>query len=229
MANIDYNITQILEQLFEMNTGYVMDFSNRTFERFVYGNIWLRIYSDPWYEEPCSKAKKLRQIIKNENNEKVYKLINSLIDYYENMKLKSNKLTDYDNKLIGKVRLYLKNNAVKNSSISEDLNKKIQLVSIRNEKFEEMPKDEKLKTVVDLIEYFLKEDWKFKSLDFEQFSRWFISEDSIKQFRKLLQCFRHSSKESLIERNTFSEEEKNFFIEYWVAICIILNSLENAS
>ena len=61
----NYNQKLAIEELFDMSTGYVLDFSNNTFERFVFESIGIDIYVDQGYEEYTSKANKLRQILNN--------------------------------------------------------------------------------------------------------------------------------------------------------------------
>ena len=71
MAKLKYTTKQAIEELFEMGSGYVLDFSNSSFDRFVSGVIGINIYKDEGYEEYCSKANKLRQIFDTEPNFKV--------------------------------------------------------------------------------------------------------------------------------------------------------------
>jgi hypothetical protein len=67
-----------------MSSGYVLDFSNKTFGQFIGETINIDIYDGPGYEIYCSKAEKLRQIWKNESDACVGKLLENLILYYEN-------------------------------------------------------------------------------------------------------------------------------------------------
>lgn len=60
MANMEYIERDYFEQLFEMKTGYVLDFSNRTFQEFVYEKIQVDVYAK---YSGLSKAKMLRQIM----------------------------------------------------------------------------------------------------------------------------------------------------------------------
>ena len=46
MAKLSYQEKSVLEELFGMSTGYVMDFSNNTFERFIGDAINIDIYND---------------------------------------------------------------------------------------------------------------------------------------------------------------------------------------
>lgn len=65
-----------------MPTGYVMDFSNRTFEEFVYDAVKVNIYSEKYFYDSGSKANRLRAFIKEEANFKVGQLISALLDYW---------------------------------------------------------------------------------------------------------------------------------------------------
>ena len=96
MIDLDYVVLQSLEDLLEMKTGYVLDFSNNSFQRFVKNVIGIDIYKDEGYTEYCSKANKLRQIFEDEPSSMVIKLISSLVDYAENSKMKTNNLSKYD-------------------------------------------------------------------------------------------------------------------------------------
>ena len=123
MAKLTYQEKSVLEELFGMSTGYVMDFSNSTFERFVDDTINIDIYHGPGYEENLSKAKKLRQIWNEEPDSVVGTLIEALLSYFEDMKLKQNSLTDYERKKIAEMRLVA--NRLKGNVLHIDLpNKK---------------------------------------------------------------------------------------------------------
>lgn len=114
MAKLTYQEKSVLEELFVMSSGYVMDFSNSTFERFIGDIINIDIYNDPGYEVYSSKANKLRQIWNEEPDNVVGTLIEALLSYFEDMKLKQNSLTDYERKKIEEMRLVanrLKGNA----------------------------------------------------------------------------------------------------------------------
>lgn len=114
MANLTYREKSVLEELFGMSSGYVMDFSNNSFSRFIGDAINIDIYSDPGYEEYSSKANKLRQIWNDEPDNVVGNLIEALLSYFEDMQLRQNRLTDYERKKIDEMRLVasrLKGNA----------------------------------------------------------------------------------------------------------------------
>ena len=104
MAKLTYQEKNTLEELFNMGTGYVIDFSNSSFQRFIEDVVRINIYEDPGYEEYSSKANKLRQILNQESDFTVGTLILALLDYYENYKLKNHTLNEYDKKQIAVMR-----------------------------------------------------------------------------------------------------------------------------
>ena len=105
MANLTYREKSVLEELFGMASGYVMDFSNSSFSRFIGDVINLNVYDGPGYEEYSSKANKLRQIWNEEPDNVVGTLIEALLSYFEDMQLRQDKLTDYERKKIDEMRL----------------------------------------------------------------------------------------------------------------------------
>lgn len=78
----------ILEDLFEMGGGYVLEFSNNSFQRFVKDSIDIDIYNSTGYEEYCSKAYKMRQIWDSEPDAIVGKLLEDLLLLYRARELK---------------------------------------------------------------------------------------------------------------------------------------------
>lgn len=228
---LEYMTQMSIEELLDMSSGWVLDFSNNSFGRFVKGVIGIDIYNDKGYEVYCSKAMKLRQIFENESNIKVAKLIIALLNYCEDYKSKNNTLTEYDKKKISEIKKdieALKKEEDENISPVEELDELIQKISTRNAQFAEMPIDEKLKEIGNLIEHLLKKDKKFITLNYEYISSGFIKESDVKNLRKKVQCFRHSSQESIEERNAYTYEQKKFMIEYGIVICnLIYNELKN--
>lgn len=73
-----------LEQLFDMEGGYVLNFSNRTFSGFIQDTIQIDIYTR--YHE-MSKARMLRSLISECEDYVVGKLILELLNYMKLMKL----------------------------------------------------------------------------------------------------------------------------------------------
>lgn len=225
MANLKYTTIQSIEELFEMSSGYVIDFSNNSFQRFIKGIINIDIYQSKGYEEYCSKANKLRQIFEKESNTKVSVLIGALLNYYEDYKLKTDKLTDYEKKKIAEIKNDIEGldkESNENIVIIEDLDLLMQRISTRNAQFCEMALNEKIKEIGNLIENLLKKNGKYISLKYEKMSLGFIRENDIKEYRKKIQCFRHSSQESLEERNGHLEEQKQFLMEYGIVLCNLI-------
>lgn len=80
MVKLTYNELESLEDILEMKTGYVSDFSNKGFENFM-GTFDIEIYNDKYKTNGNSKANLLRTFIKiEENNNLVAKIIKELIE-----------------------------------------------------------------------------------------------------------------------------------------------------
>ncbi len=105
MANLSMREKANFEELFEMSSGYVIDFSNNSFARFVGDAVNIDIYNGVGYTEYCSKANKLRQIWNNEPDNVVGTLLNELLSHYEDYQLRRNALTDYQKNKIAELRL----------------------------------------------------------------------------------------------------------------------------
>jgi hypothetical protein len=80
MANLKSSEKLKLENYLEMKTGYVCDFSNRTFEEFVLEHTGVEIYSDKY---SGSKANRLRAFWDKESDYLVAKLLDGLIEYWK--------------------------------------------------------------------------------------------------------------------------------------------------
>ena len=107
--------------------------------------------------------------------------------------------------------------------IPNDINETIKYISTRNAKFQEMTKDEQLKEICNCIEYFLKGKVRFSKLDYSN-SCGFLNDDIVKKFRNTLECFRHASKDSIKERESYSVEQKKFMVEYGILILDCINN-----
>ena len=71
-----------LERVFDMGGGYVLDYSNRTFEDFFIETLHIEIYNEKYENEyGGSKANRLREFWKKENNYIVGKCIIEFLDY----------------------------------------------------------------------------------------------------------------------------------------------------
>jgi hypothetical protein len=72
-----------LERLFRMGSGYVLDFSNRTFDEFVFDSTGKSIYDSKYDNGSGSKANRLRAFWISEPNYVVGKLLEDLLVYVE--------------------------------------------------------------------------------------------------------------------------------------------------
>lgn len=79
MSNLNPVDRSYLETLFEMGGGYVLSFSNATFEDFVRGSTGEEIYSDSYSGNGDSKANRLRAFWNAAPNEKVAALLGDLL------------------------------------------------------------------------------------------------------------------------------------------------------
>lgn len=87
-----------IEKLFDMGSGYVLDFSNRTFKNFILENSNIDIYED----ENCddSKANRLREFWIQESNDVVGKLLNDFLEHWKTQKrLSSSEITSIEKDL----------------------------------------------------------------------------------------------------------------------------------
>ncbi len=82
MANLDFIEKEYFKQLFEkiQGAGYVLDFSNRTFQEFVYSIMQIDIYAK---YPGLSKGRLLNKIIDDYDNVTVGKLLLELLRYMQ--------------------------------------------------------------------------------------------------------------------------------------------------
>jgi phosphatidylserine/phosphatidylglycerophosphate/cardiolipin synthase-like enzyme len=90
MSNLSSVEKRILENFLGMKSGYVLDFSNRTFEEFIFENTNINIYEDKYNYESGSKANRLRAFWKQESNYNVGKLIAALLEHWKAQNLINN-------------------------------------------------------------------------------------------------------------------------------------------
>lgn len=81
MSDLTFIEKNQLEKLFEMGGGYVLDFSNRTFQEFVADAVRRDIEDDRYNYASCSKANRLRQFWKIEPNHVVGAVIREMAEY----------------------------------------------------------------------------------------------------------------------------------------------------
>ncbi len=81
MSSLKMAERQILEQHFGMASGYVLNFSDRTFGEFVFEAVDRDIHNEKYKTGGTSKANKLRIFWKVESDPIVAKIIIALVDY----------------------------------------------------------------------------------------------------------------------------------------------------
>lgn len=83
MANLTTNEKQILEKLFQMETGYVLNFSDRTMREFFRDDVGVDIYAEKFNYASGSKANRMRGFWLKADDKLVGKSIAKLIEYIE--------------------------------------------------------------------------------------------------------------------------------------------------
>lgn len=84
-----------LEKLLEMESGYVLGFSNRTFREFFIENAGIDIYNSRYDYESGSKANRLRAFWNKEENVIVGKFLLRLLEYWKVQRDINNKIISF--------------------------------------------------------------------------------------------------------------------------------------
>ena len=116
MAALSFREKSKLEALLGMESGYVLQFSNSSFSRFIGDVCNIDIYNGKGYEDYASKANKLRRIWNDENDVLVGNLINALLDEYVDYKQRIDEFYPGDEHDVDKMRVVanrLLGNAIK--------------------------------------------------------------------------------------------------------------------
>ncbi len=87
MANLTSIEKLKLEKFFDMSGGYILNFSNRTFQEFVLDNTQIDIYNEKYSYDSGSKANRLRAFWEKESNFIVGKLLSNLLEYWKAQKV----------------------------------------------------------------------------------------------------------------------------------------------
>lgn len=87
MAKFTSIETMKLEKFLGMGGGYVLDFSNRTFQQFIFEHSHRDIYDDRYSSGGNSKANRLRTFWHIESGPVVAKLMTDLLEYWKARKL----------------------------------------------------------------------------------------------------------------------------------------------
>ena len=83
MSDLTFAEKRRFEQLLGMGSGYVLEFSNRTFAEFVLDSTGRNIFDSRYEYASGSKANRLRAFWQKEDNALVGKLMNDLLVYVE--------------------------------------------------------------------------------------------------------------------------------------------------
>lgn len=84
MANLSNNEKQVLEKLFQMKSGYVLNFSDRTMREFFADEMGIDIYEEKYRYASGSKANCIRGFWQIADQALIGKSILRLIEYIEN-------------------------------------------------------------------------------------------------------------------------------------------------
>lgn len=101
MSTLNLRDKRVLEEFFGMGSGYVLNFSDRTFGEFILEAVDIEIHSDKYIIHGSSKAKKLRVFWEVESDYLVGRLLNALIDYAQET---ANETTEDAKKLADRCR-----------------------------------------------------------------------------------------------------------------------------
>ena len=83
MSNLS-NIDKLkIEKLLGMGSGYVLDFSNRTFSEFLFDSVKVDIWDEKYNYNSGSKANRLRAFWLNESDEKAGRLLKDILEYWK--------------------------------------------------------------------------------------------------------------------------------------------------
>lgn len=86
---------RLIDDLFDMGGGYVLDFSNRTFSEFFHDELGVNI-DDPKYDvEGTSKAKRLRYYLRTVSAYEIVKALLALWEYRETIRRRSGEKEKY--------------------------------------------------------------------------------------------------------------------------------------
>ena len=83
MNSLNIRDKRVLENFLKMDSGYVLDFSDRTFGDFMHEVVDVDIHAEEYTLYGSSKAKKLRAFWEIESGYLVGRLLNALIEYTE--------------------------------------------------------------------------------------------------------------------------------------------------
>ena len=84
MASLNTNDKHVLEKLFQMNSGYVLNFGDRSMAEFFRDDVGVDIFNPKYNYASGSKANRIRGFWQVADNALVGKSIGKLIEYIDN-------------------------------------------------------------------------------------------------------------------------------------------------
>lgn len=81
MASIKRSEMRFIDEVFDMGSGYVLDFSNRTFAEFFEDEFGINIYNDKYQTRGTSKANHLRSLLDVEDGYLAGRVLRKLWDH----------------------------------------------------------------------------------------------------------------------------------------------------
>lgn len=86
---------KLMNEIFDMQGGYVLDFSNQTFAEFFEDEFGIDIYNDQYSGGGTSKAKRLRFYLRQATTDSIVKILLALWEYKKSI-IRRNKLEQVD-------------------------------------------------------------------------------------------------------------------------------------
>ncbi|MHA8263750.1 hypothetical protein ACYATO_08695 [Lactobacillaceae bacterium Melli_B3] len=123
------------------------------------------------------------------------------------------------------VQYFVNNDLNTDIDMSKSLSERIKSISTRDAWFIDMDVDEKIEIINNTIENILNKNGSFIEINESNYFG-FITNDNIKAYRKMTQCFRHATDKSINERKSFTKDQKQFLIEYGITILKTLDKFE---
>lgn len=142
-----------LEKLFGMESGYVMSFSNRTFEEFFLENASINIFQSKYDYASGSKANRLRALWLKENNNLIGKLMVKLLEYWKLQKELNNQVITLEEKSLYDQCLQISERLLQNSPTQDKTQHDLEE---RKKKEQEVGRENKIKLLCKTFEELAK-------------------------------------------------------------------------
>ena len=132
IAKFEIQEKKILEKFLGMDSGYVLNFSNRTFSDFFVENFKINIYDDKYADRGESKAKRLRTFWEKESNSLVADSIEKMIEWWESDSLINEEEITNNQKVLAEKCKEIANN-LRNRNIDSVIKEEVEFL---NKKFD---------------------------------------------------------------------------------------------